>query len=373
MIISVTDLPGRAKGITLKQTIELARIADGAIDRFGIIDAPFFPDCATTIAAVLTATSSLAVESAITTPYRRAPDTAAQVWGTLAELSDGRAILGIGRGSNDQETWVEPWGFERRGANDAIAQLVKVCRQMWAGQTPDAPGPWKLTGRPLEFTVNHPVPILIAGRGPKILTLAAQTADIVQPAVPFTGVGYINDNVALIRAAAEAVGRSPEDYEIDITVALSISADGDHARHRAKRHAANGLAALAAAVRPTGVGPVVVSSGTEHEFVVPENIANAIIGSAYAPAPPTSGPGDGTGTWARVPLPPALEELIDDRLLDAFVVAGTPQQVLDRMHDLRKQIPAATGWRFKPAHVSGDGYAQYREQIELVSELASSF
>jgi 5,10-methylenetetrahydromethanopterin reductase len=363
MKITVSDMPGRGK-LRAKDVVELARIAEASgIDRVGVTDSPFRPELVSLMAACLTATSHVQVESLLTTPYRRAPDVTAQIWGTLSEISGGRAILGIGRGSDDNALWIEPWGFEHKRALAAIRQLVEVSRQMWAGEVPDAPGPWTLSGRALAFEVEHAIPILIGGRGPAILKLAAEEADIVHLAVPFNGVEYVRRNIDYVREQAAAAGRAAGSYEIDLTIATSVSRDRAHARRAGKRAAAGGIGALVQAER---------SGDDRGALTVDDLTLDAELVEAVLGPPPDGGRGgDGTGRWARNPLTGRVEDLIDDRVLDAFVVAGTPAEVEEGLLELREALPGATGFRLKPPpFIVGDPFAHAREQTELLGEVA---
>ncbi|HWD25403.1 MAG TPA: LLM class flavin-dependent oxidoreductase, partial [Acidimicrobiales bacterium] len=137
MKLSISNFPMAGDDLTAGGVVELARIAErSGVDRLCIADYPFHEDCTVLMMACLAATDSLEVESLVTSPFRRAADVTASAFATLAELSGGRAILGVGRGGGAAETWVEPWGFERPRALAAMEEFVTICRTMWTGGTP---------------------------------------------------------------------------------------------------------------------------------------------------------------------------------------------------------------------------------------------
>src|SRR5579862_3413047 len=209
MKLTVSDFPGKGFGPDGPQMVELARLAEAlGIDRFGVSDYPFRHDCTTLMTACLAATTTLELESLVTTPFRRAPDLTALAWATMSELSGGRAILGLGKGGGAADTWTSPWGWERPAARPSIREMVDICRTLFAGGTPPLEGKILHTsGRPLDFDPRYPVPILIAARGRQMLAVAAELADIVHIATPFLGTGYMSADVEHVHAAAEAAGR----------------------------------------------------------------------------------------------------------------------------------------------------------------------
>ena len=79
--------------------VELAQRAESAgFDRFGVSDWRFYQDCFVVMTACLQATNRLEVESLVTDPYVRHPSLTAVALATMDELSNGRAIMGIGGG-----------------------------------------------------------------------------------------------------------------------------------------------------------------------------------------------------------------------------------------------------------------------------------
>ena len=110
----------------------------------------------------------LRLVTGIVNVYTRGPALLAQTAAALADLSNGRFVLGLGASSN---VIVERWNgipFERPLAR--VADTVDYLRTVLAGDR--GPGGFKLASPPAE-----PVPIVLAALRKRMLRLAAEIAD----------------------------------------------------------------------------------------------------------------------------------------------------------------------------------------------------
>jgi 5,10-methylenetetrahydromethanopterin reductase len=355
MRVTVSDFPAKGNALTAGQIVELAQVAEASgAARFGVTDFPFHQECVALMAACLARTETLEVESLVTTPFRRAADVTACAWATLAELSGGRAILGLGRGGGQADTYVPPWGWRRPDALAAMAEFVAICRAMWSGETPREEGAILHTsGRSLEFLPGVKVPILIAARGPRMLELAGECADIVHIALPFLGFDHMRNNVAKVREAATAVGRDPDSLEIDMTIGVSVSRDRAFAMDAARLTTAVGILWTAGAERDGQADDHTPPS----EFDVPRGLVADIAND--------------WNMWTGEPLPSDISARIDEELIARFVVAGTPKECGDRMLEVAAELPGVTGIRVKLPPLTGkESFDQFREMIELVGAMS---
>ena len=180
--VTLSDFPAKGNTLTVDEIARLAALAQtvGA-RRFGVTDFPYYYDVVPTMTACLAATETLVVESLVTTPYARHPEATACAFATMSDFSTGRVVLGIGGGVEEpSNVYVEPWGRARPRPLRAMRELVGICRTMWAGTPSPADGQvLRASGLTLKFPVRYPVPILIAARGPQMLGLAGELADIV--------------------------------------------------------------------------------------------------------------------------------------------------------------------------------------------------
>ena len=166
------------------------------------------------------ATTTLRVGTFVLNNDFRHPVLLARETAALDLLTDGRFELGIGAGhmrSEYEEAGIPfdpaPVRFER------LEESVTILKALLAGQTASLEGRHyqvrEHRAYPLPRQTPHP-PILIGGNGRRILTFAAQEADI----VGFTGLGFprggsavdlsgfapasVDERVALVRSAAGA-------------------------------------------------------------------------------------------------------------------------------------------------------------------------
>jgi probable F420-dependent oxidoreductase len=110
----------------------------------------------------------LRLVTGIVNAYTRGPALLAQTAAALAELSNGRFVLGLGASSN---VIVEQWNgipFERPLTR--VAETVAYLRTVLAGER--GPGGFKLASPPAQ-----PVPIVLAALRERMLRLAAEIAD----------------------------------------------------------------------------------------------------------------------------------------------------------------------------------------------------
>jgi len=204
----------------LARVTDLARRAEAnGFDALWVLDVKFTmkdPYVAMTLAAL--ETQRLRIGTGVTTPFNRHPTVTAAAISAIDELSDGRAILGIGAGGNA----IYPLGL--RPASVAYTEnVVRGLRDLLRGeqaQFGEEPAVRIKTGR-------AGVPIFLAASKPRMLEMAGRAAD----GVILNGPGqpaWVNEQIQHIMKGASAAGRTRADVFIDLTVALSI--DDDRAR-----------------------------------------------------------------------------------------------------------------------------------------------
>ena len=358
MRFTVSDFPAKGNELSVDEIVSLCRLAEHAgFDRFGITDFPFHFDCVALMAACLVATERIEVESLVTTPYARLPDVAACAWATLAELSHGRAILGIGGGVEaPSKVWVPPWGNTRPHPVQAVRELVDICRQMWRGDPGTIDGEvLRASGMKLDFA-TAPVPVLVAARGPRMLRLAGEIADIVHIASPYLGRMYQRQNIQLIAQGAQRGGRDIGDFEIDLSVSLCASADRDQARRLGK------LTTGAAILWMAGADEFArkrTDWQRPPDFAVPDEVVEALANR--------------WDMWSGELMSPEVEALITDEILDQFTVAGTPEECVGPLVAIAADLPEVTGFRFKLPPITGPGsFERFREVIGSAGEVVAA-
>ncbi len=332
--------------------VDLAVRAEAAgFDRFGVSDWKFYQDCFVVMTATLQATSALEVESLVTEPYTRNPAITAAAFATMDDLSDGRAILGIGAGvESSTRVWTAPWGHERPHPVEAVREAVDVCRRMWRGEEVTLDGEVvRVAGAKLSFAGRPDTRILIAARSPRMMALAGEAADIVHLASFYVSVPSHRRNIGHIERGAERAGRRRGSYEIDISMPCSVSDDGRAAREAAKRPAAIGILWTAAADEYALRG-----WRRPDDFRVPDDLVRSLSGWNFRQQPA---------------LPAELAASISDEILEQFALAGTPEECAAKLRDVQRALPEVTGVRIYAVPPLPHGKPQYDGYVDMMDGL----
>ncbi|HSG90133.1 MAG TPA: LLM class F420-dependent oxidoreductase [Pseudomonadales bacterium] len=133
------------------------------------------PD-ALTLAAVLAArTSRVRIGVAVTPVFTRTPASLASAVRVLAEVSEGRFVLGVGASS---ATIVEDWhGVEFVRPLTRVKETVALLRTMLAGEKTDFEGRTLRSHGYRQGATRFPVPILLAALRGNMLSLAGEIGD----------------------------------------------------------------------------------------------------------------------------------------------------------------------------------------------------
>ncbi len=155
--------------------------------------------------AAAAATTTLRVGTLVFANDYKHPVVLAKEVATLDLLSGGRVEFGIGAGWMNTDYEQSGIPHDRAGVRiDRLGEAITVCKAAFAGERFDHQGEhYTITGyEPSPTPVQQPgPPLLIGGGGKRILTLAAQRADIVG-INPKIASGAIDTDVAQNGAAA---------------------------------------------------------------------------------------------------------------------------------------------------------------------------
>lgn len=146
--------------------VDLARLAEslGAEVCF-VADEGTERDVYVALTAIVSATSSMIVAPAITNPFSRHPVATAAAVATLAELAPGRVWHGFGVGGSRV---LDPLGLDPQKPYTALREAVEVNQRLLAGEE---------VGSARLGWFDGPVPMAIAGRGPRVQRLGAEQAE----------------------------------------------------------------------------------------------------------------------------------------------------------------------------------------------------
>jgi probable F420-dependent oxidoreductase len=169
------------------------------------------------LTATALATSKIKLGLNVTNPGTREPTVTASAFATLQDISGGRMVMGIGRGDSARRTIgqkpVKVAEFER---------AVAMIRELMNGR----PVQWNETEVELKWAKElPPLPLYVAGYGPRVLAVAGRHADgvIIQLADP----EIVEWIVGQVRGAAEEAGRDPDEIRV---VACAPASIGDDAK-----------------------------------------------------------------------------------------------------------------------------------------------
>jgi len=215
---------------TLDELVERARLAEDLGLASVWFNNIFGHDAMTAAALAARMTTRIELGTAITPTYPRHPHAMAQQAASTQAAARGRFTLGIGP---SHRVVVEgTWGlsYDRAYAHTAeyLSVLVPLLR---AGEVDHAGKRFAVHAR-LSSTDGRPVPVLLAGLGPKMLALAGTLAD--GTVTWMVGARTLRDHIVpRIREAAAEAGRPAP--RIVVGLPLALTGDAGAARELAGR------------------------------------------------------------------------------------------------------------------------------------------
>lgn len=185
---------------SINAVVQLAKVAEGAgFETCRLYDEGLAThDVYVAASAVALGTTSLRIGPGITNPFTRHPGQTAAAIASLGELSGGRAIAGFGAGGS---LTLDALGLTRSRPVIALEELITICRALWSGHQVEFEGETVSLHHATLACPFPQIPIWIAGRGPKVLSLGGQLADGV--ILDFLHETTLSDSVELVRTASE--------------------------------------------------------------------------------------------------------------------------------------------------------------------------
>ncbi len=211
----------------ISQTVELARLSETlGCKYFWYTDVRFARECYIVLSSVASATEKILIAPGVTDPYSRHPALTASAIATLDEVSDGRAVLGLGTGIA---------GFKELGISPklpiaAMREAITIIRGLLHGEQVTLDGKvLSIDGGVFSFEPRRPwVPVYIATHGFQMSRLAGRIADgmwianTLDPAVFQLYMDKVDEGLV-------QEGRTTESIEIGLRVEVCISSDRESA------------------------------------------------------------------------------------------------------------------------------------------------
>lgn len=215
-----------------RQAARLARVAeDAGFQDVWFPDHYFIREVYAALALAAGATRRIGLGTGVTSPHLRHPVLLASAVATIDEISEGRAILGLGVGGHEFPTQLDV----------SLARPLAVCREatdivrrLLAGETVTAEGKvFSVRGARLHFRPARAIPIYLAARGPQMLALAGEVADGV--ITHGTHPSYLT--LARDRVAAGLARGARPPAAVDIALMGEVVVTDDPARERDRMRA----------------------------------------------------------------------------------------------------------------------------------------
>ena len=177
-------------------------------------------DCFTALALCAVNTSKIFLSTGVTNPLTRHPSVLANTFTALNEVSNGRALVGIGVGW----TGVFPIGLKPATIKQMEESIITI-RNLCSGE--EVPGgehgPYEMV------TGKGPIPIYIAANQQRMLRLSGRVADGV---ILMGGANeeFLSWQIDLVKEGAEQAGRSMDNIKLHLWSNISMSEDREQAR-----------------------------------------------------------------------------------------------------------------------------------------------
>jgi alkanesulfonate monooxygenase SsuD/methylene tetrahydromethanopterin reductase-like flavin-dependent oxidoreductase (luciferase family) len=182
----------------------------------------------TVLTAIAALTSRVRLGVLVSCTGFREPIITAKIAHTLQEISDGRLILGLGAGWHEPEYTAFGLPFDHKV--DRFAEQIQIIGALIRDGRSDFTGTYHRTVNAplLPATPDRPKPpILIGGRGPRMMDLVARHADMWNIAwfgLPGPKFTEARDRMT---AACEAADRDPATLDVTVGVYVkAVDADG---------------------------------------------------------------------------------------------------------------------------------------------------
>lgn len=256
-------------------------------------------------------TETIAVGTAIAVALARSPMTVAYSAWNLADVSDGRFILGLGSQvkAHIERRFSMPWTKPIGQMREFVLALRAIWESWYTGERLNFQGEHYRHTLMSPFWApkphNHRIPIHLAAVGPKMVETAAEVADGLLLHA-FTNPAYMEAVTfpAIDRGLGRA-GRSPQDIDVSIPVFMAMG-DTDEEIETRRREAAGQIAFYAST---PSYRPVLEAIG-------------------YGELQPELTAMSKTGKWDEMSV------LVTDEILDHFAISGRPEDMpgLARKH-----------------------------------------
>lgn len=253
-----------------------------------------------TLTQVALYTSKITIGTGVTNYYHINPTVIASSIATIAEISGGRAILGLGAG--DKIT-LGNLGIDRYKPLTGMKESIEIIRNLWEGEKVTFKGDvFQVPHARLNFKVKFKPAIYMAAQGPKMTQLSAEIADgiLINASHPRD----YKEAKKNLKIGMDKRKRSKRNFDIAAYTSFSIHKKPEKAINAAK---------IVVAFIVAGSIPLILN---RHNIPLEqaEKIGDALSKGKF---------GQAIG-------------LVSPEMMDAFCIAGTPEQCIEKIEELQK-------------------------------------
>ena len=208
----------------------------------------------------------------------RHPAVLANMVATLDNLSNGRAVLGIGSGWQHNEHFA--YGIDYGTAGSRLRMLDEACqvfKGLFSNDYFDFEGEfYQMKKAPLvPKPVQQKLPLMIGGGGEKVtLKIAAKYADEWNV---WADVDTIKHKTTILERHCETVGRDPQEIERSAVALLFLSDDEDYIKRM--KAASIAMPTIIGGVREVQDIITAYQQAGVHELIVPDFTLGELIGA----------------------------------------------------------------------------------------------
>ncbi len=208
----------------IQNFVELVRLGEGlGFDAAWVPDQTFFPDPFLSIAMSAAATETIDLVIGVVNPFTRHPVQVARAAATLDDIAPGRIVLGYGAGNRKE--LIAPMGYEQKQSTQRCREAILVSRQLLQGETVNYRSETLVAdGIQLEMPAHPNIPIYLAARGPQILQLAGELADVVVIGALISKAG-LEFAIQQAKVGALRAGRKPDEVELMSWITCYVTED----------------------------------------------------------------------------------------------------------------------------------------------------
>jgi 5,10-methylenetetrahydromethanopterin reductase len=189
----------------------------------------FLRDSFVALALAAVQTTHIRLGTAVASPLLRHPALLASSFGTLQELSGGRAVAGIGTGGSEFPSQLD---LQIRQPLAVVRESVEIVRALLIGDARVQGRVFSAIGASLGWQPGS-MPVYLAARGPKMLELSGEIADgvITHGLAP----SHLDFALARIKAGAAAANRPGKGSDLVLMFDFELDEDRDAAVQRLRR------------------------------------------------------------------------------------------------------------------------------------------